>query len=306
MPAKQSKSAIHYEIKPIDPAAHLFEVRLTVQKPSKTGQEFWLPAWIPGSYLIRDFARNIIQISATSRRKTVALTKLNKHCWQAAPVSGPITLVYQVYAWDMSVRGAHLDQTHGFFNGTSVFLAVRGQESQACTVKIIAPTGRAYGDWRVATTLPPAGAKVWQFGLYQAADYDELVDHPVEMGTFDTRGFQAGGARHEIVITGQHDADFDRLVADIKPICEAQIKMFEPGSKKAPMKRYLFLTSAVGDGYGGLEHRASTALICSRNDLPYTGMDSPTRWKKKLIASCCGYLKDSPLTTTICSCCAVA
>ncbi len=214
-----------------------------------------------------------MQISATSRRKNVSLIKLDKHTWHAEPVKGPLTLVYQVYAWDMSVRGAHLDQSHGFFNGTSVFLAVRGQESQRCTVKLSPPAGSEYKSWRVATTLPAAGAKVWQFGMYQAGDYDELIDHPVELGTFDTRGFMAGGARHEVVITGHHDADFDRLVADLKPICEAQIRMFEPRSKKAPVKRYLFLTTAVGDGYGGLEHRASTALICSRNDLPYKGME---------------------------------
>jgi predicted metalloprotease with PDZ domain len=270
--AVQRKAGLQYEIRPVDPAGHLFEVRIRIATPAAEGQQLWLPAWIPGSYLIRDFARNIVTISAKSRRKTVALTKLDKDTWQADALDGPLEIVYQVYSWDLSVRGAHLDQTHGFFNGTSVFLAVTGQENARCDVTIHPPRGRDYKNWRVATTLPRAGARLWGFGRYKASNYDELIDHPVEMGTFDTAGFSAGGARHEIVITGAHDTDFDRLISDLKPVCEAQIALFDPKGKRAPVSRYLFLTTTTADGYGGLEHRASTALICARKDLPYRGM----------------------------------
>ena len=266
------KPQVQYVIRPTDLAAHLFEVSIRVFNPDPEGQQFWLPAWIPGSYLIRDFARNIISISAMSGRKPVALTKVDKDTWQADRVDGAIEVTYQVYAWDLSVRGAHLDQTHGFFNGTSVFLAVANQENATCEVTIDPPRGRQYKDWRVATSLPRAGAKLWGFGRYKAQNYDELIDHPVEMGTFDTAGFTAGGARHEIVITGVHDTDFDRLIADLKPVCEAQIALFDPKKKRAPISRYLFLTTTTGDGYGGLEHRSSTALICARKDLPFRGM----------------------------------
>src|SRR5690606_5028029 len=93
------------------------------------------------------------------------------------------------------------------------------------------------------------------------------------MGEFLLAGFTAGGCRHEIAITGRTDVDLDRLVRDLKPICRTQIALFEPSRQRAPVDRYLFLTMAVGDGYGGLEHRASTALLCSRNDLPFAGMD---------------------------------
>jgi predicted metalloprotease with PDZ domain len=179
---------------------------------------------------------------------------------------------YRVYAWDLSVRGAHLDATHGFFNGTSVFLRVLGQEELPCAVLLEAPAGRAGRDWRVATTLPEAGARRWGFGRYRARDYDELVDHPVDMGRFSRASFEAGGARHDIAITGRHDADLERLCSDLAPICEAQIALFEPQTRKAPVERYLFLVMAVGEGYGGLEHRSSTALLCRRNDLPYAGM----------------------------------
>ncbi len=275
--------ALGYRIVPIDPQAHLFEVVLRVANPEPSGQLFSLPAWIPGSYLIRDFARQIVTIEARSRGKPLRLEKRDKHTWQAAPCQGVLELRYRVYAWDLSVRGAHLDATHGFFNGASVFLRVHGRESEACGVRIDPPPGAEFPHWRVATTLPPAGAPEFGFGDYQAGDYDELLDHPVEMGDFALASFEAGGARHDIALTGRHDTDFARLSADLRAVCATQVRFFEPRTRSAPMTRYLFLVDAIGDGYGGLEHRASTALICSRNGLPYPGMTGlPPAYRKFL------------------------
>ena len=121
-----------YRIEPVDPAAHLFEVSLTVAEPHSDGQVFAMPAWIPGSYMIRDYARNVVAIRAESGGLDVALEKLDKSRWQAAAVDRPITIVAQVFAYDLSVRGAHLDMTHAYFNGPCVFLAVEGQEDLAC------------------------------------------------------------------------------------------------------------------------------------------------------------------------------
>jgi predicted metalloprotease with PDZ domain len=210
----------------------------------------------------------------------VILSKANKNTWACGPLpagaSGPLQISYRVYAWDLSVRAAHLDASHGFFNGTSVFLAVEGREGEACSVDILAPEGRRFSGWRVATTLPAAkgtgGAKPLGFGRYEARDYDELIDHPVEMGEFELGAFEVGGCRHEIAVTGRTDVDLGRLTRDLKPVCREHIALFEPASRRAPVDRYLFLTMAVGEGYGGLEHRASTALLCSRKDLPYRDM----------------------------------
>jgi len=270
--AKQKNPpAVQYTIVPKDLAGHLFNVTVTVAAPAPEGQVFTLPAWIPGSYMIREFARNIVRIRAESGGDAVALTKLDKHSWQAAPVDGPLSLHYEVYAWDLSVRAAHLDLTHGFFNGTSVFLRVPGQEAMPHQVDIQRPGDPAAASWRVATSLPELGAKRYGFGTYIAADYDELIDHPVEIADFALGTFKAHGVQHDIVITGRvPNLDMARLQQDLKAICEAQIAFFEPKTKQAPMDRYVFLTMAVGDGYGGLEHRASTALICARADLPTT------------------------------------
>jgi predicted metalloprotease with PDZ domain len=262
-------TAIHYTIIPARPEAHLYRVTCTVADPDPSGQRFALPAWVPGSYMVRDFARHIVSIRAASRNRAVALEKLDKHTWRAQPVDGSLTVSVEVYAWDLSVRGAHLDTGHGFFNGACVFLRVLGQESAPCELEIVRPGGARYRNWRIATAMARKGAKPYGFGAYVAADYDELIDHPVEMGEFTLASFRAGGVPHDIVITGRHSADARRLERDLKRLCEHHVRFF---GKPAPMKRYVFLVTAVGEGYGGLEHRASTALLCSRDDLPREGM----------------------------------
>jgi predicted metalloprotease with PDZ domain len=269
--AQNKKAGVNYAIVGKDLAGHLFQVTLTVDNPAPDGQLLALPAWIPGSYMIREFSRNIVQMRAESDGQAVKLVKLDKHTWQAAPVAGKLLVTYEVYAWDLSVRAAHMDQTHAFFNGTSVFLRVAGQEHAPHAVDIQRPAEPAARNWRVATALPELKAKRYGFGTYIAANYDELIDHPVEMGDFALATFKAHGIPHDIVITGRvPNLDLARLCADLKAICETQIAFFEPKSKRAPMERYVFMAMAVGDGYGGLEHRASTALICARADLPTT------------------------------------
>lgn len=278
---------IRYSITSLDPASHLYDVSLTVDSPAADGQVFSLPAWIPGSYMIREFGKNIVQLRGQSNGRKVAVKKLDKHTWQAAPCKGALTLHYQVYAWDLSVRTAHLDRTHGFFNGTSVFLAAHGFEEVEHVVDIVRPEGDDYKRWRVATAMPELKAKRYGFGTYVAPDYDALIDHPVEIGDFALATFQAHGVPHDVVITGRvPNLDLARLCDDLKKICEAQIAFFEPRSKRAPVDRYVFMTLAVGDGYGGLEHRASTALICSRADLPVKGKAEQTDGYRTYLGLC--------------------
>src|SRR5512145_2065521 len=204
-----NKTPVRYRILPRNPEAHLFEVGCTVEDPDPAGQRFALPAWTPGSYLIRDFSRHFVRVHASSGRKPLRVTKLDKHTWIVAPSDTPVTLTAEVHAWDLSVRGAHLDATHGFFNGASVFPSALGREERPCEVDILRPTGVRYRNWRVATSMPRRSAPAYGFGTYRAADYDELIDHPVEMGEFSLATFRAAGVQHEIAITGRHDADLE-------------------------------------------------------------------------------------------------
>lgn len=274
--------SLHYRITPVDPAAHLFEVVLTIAHPVPAGQRVTLPAWIPGSYMIRDFARNIVSMRADSARKTIGCRKIDKQTWQIDACDDALTLTYQVYAWDLSVRAAHLDQTHGYFNGTSTFLRVMGQEQALHTVTLVAPQGDEFAGWRVATTLPSVELDERGFGLYAAPDYASLIDYPVEMGTHTAIDFQAAGVPHQMVITGKHACDTKRLSRDLASICAQHAAMFDD----LPVARYLFLTLATGDGYGGLEHRDSTSLMCARDDLPRAGLEEPNEGYRRFLGLC--------------------
>ncbi|MEM7283491.1 MAG: PDZ domain-containing protein [Pseudomonadota bacterium] len=255
---------IHYTLGSKRLGAHIFDVTCEIDKPDPEGQAVSIPAWIPGSYLVRDFARHVLSMSARDEHGTpVAVKKIDKSTWRARPCETKLIFEYEVYAHDLSVRGAHLDTTHGFFNGTSVFLLVHGQDHQPVQVTLNQPDQTT--DWRVATTLNRLEGEAYGFGRFSAQDYDELVDHPVEMGCFQLVEFEACGVPHAMALTGRCSFDADRLARDLKKVCETQIRFF---GEPAPMDQYLFLTTVLGDGYGGLEHRSSTALVCSRADLP--------------------------------------
>jgi len=265
----KAPAGVHYRVEPSDVLAHLFRITLTIARPARE-QIVALPVWIPGSYLVREFSKNLQELRATQGRAAVRLTQLDKHRWQADCTAGaPLVLTYAVCAYDTSVRTAWLDASRGFFNGTSLCLRVHGQEALRHTLEIARTPATA--EWSAATGLPALQVDRKGFGLYAAANYDELVDCPVEMGTFWVGRFTACGVPHRFVVAGAAPSfDGKRLLDDARKVCETAIRFWH-GEGKPPFKNYLFLLNAVGDGYGGLEHRNSTALICGRRDLPRVG-----------------------------------
>lgn len=275
--------AIQYSILPSNAGAHLFEVTVSVPAPDEAGQVFRLPAWIPGSYLIRDFARNVVSTEASCDGEPVTLEQLDKSSWQAAPCDGPLRLTIEVYAQDLSVRGAHFDSQHAYFNGPAVFPAVVGQESRPIELEIRPPAGGIGQQWRVATAMNRAGAEPYGYGGYQAADYWELIDHPVEIGDFVLGEFEVNGIPHAIAFSGHDSIDTARICKDLAEICGAHHELLgAPGN----LDRYLFLMMVVGKGYGGLEHRWSSSNMCSRDDLPLAGSTEVTSSYRKFLGLC--------------------
>ncbi|HFD32751.1 MAG TPA: M61 family peptidase [Gammaproteobacteria bacterium] len=256
---------IQYTVDLFNPHAHIFKVTLEIPSPEKNGQILSLPAWIPGSYMIRDFAKNVIHIEAKSNNKKVNLEKLDKSTWRADKVESALIIEYQVYAWDLSVRTAHFDMTHAFFNGTSLFLMPHDLENLPCSVYINKPTDKKYSAWKATTALSKKKVDNAGFGLYQAENYDELIDHPVEIGTQSEFEFSVENTVHKVALTGVQRADHERLKQDLTKICQTHCNIF---GELPELKEYIFLTMVTGDGYGGLEHRSSTSLLCSRDDLP--------------------------------------
>ncbi|MCZ6911929.1 MAG: PDZ domain-containing protein [Proteobacteria bacterium] len=279
--AASVKSATRYKIEAARPNAHLFDIELEISEPDSKGQQLSLPAWVPGSYRIRDFARHITSLSARSLNDSVAVKKLDKSTWQCAPVNGRLTIHYQVYAKDRSVRGAYLDQRHGFFDGSNIFLRAHGQEEWPSCISISPPSGDT-GHWQLATGLQVVQVNDRGFGDFQAQSYAELIDCPIEMGDLDFLEFSAGGIPHTMAISGKHDADKDRLATDLALICHQHIDLF--GS--VPVDNYLFLLTVVSDGYGGLEHRNSSSLISRRDDLPAQAEDGISKGYRRFLGLC--------------------
>ena len=275
---------IHYRVTPSNPAAHLFRVSCEITQPDAAGQIISMPAWIPGSYLIRDFAKHIVSIKALDNTgNQVRLQRLDKDSWRCAAGAGPITIEYEVYAWDTSVRAAQLDMEYGFFNGSSIFIRVHGQEYDACTVTLESVGDELCAQWKVATAMPSVELDAHGFGEYAVDNYEELIDHPVAMGEPNIGQFQAAGVRHEIALFGQHHADIERLCRDLAPLCEQHIYLFD---RQAPMGYYLFLVRVTDKGYGGLEHRNSSALICSRDSLPTPAESKITEGYRQFLGLC--------------------
>jgi predicted metalloprotease with PDZ domain len=271
-------AGVRFRVEVLDPHAHLFHITLTVQRPAAR-TELRLPVWIPGSYLVREFSQHLQGLNAQVQRagepaQTLPVRQTAKNAWQVAPGESAesLTLTYQVYAFDASVRTAFLDQTRGFFNPTSLCLRVLGREAEPHGLEVVANAHTP--GWSLATSLPPARLQRSGFGHYLAADYDELADSPVEMGTFWSASFKVRGVPHRFVVSGAGPGfDGQRLLRDTQAICEAQMAFWHgpagpKGQGKPPFDRYLFMLHASADGYGGLEHRHSTALICQRSDLP--------------------------------------
>jgi predicted metalloprotease with PDZ domain len=264
--------AIQYTIWSADLHGHRFHVKLRIENPSPNGQILQMPAWIPGSYLIRDFSKQIETIEAFALdkpNKPLVLERIDNDQWRLPAITSAVEVLTTVYAFDSSVRAAYLDTERAFINPSSLCLAVIGQESLPCAVVLVPPKDSYANAWTVQTGLQPAKVDSQGYGFYLAKNYDDLLDHPIAMGEFQIAHWQSNGVSHAMAIQGCiHEVDLERLATDLQAICSSTINLFEPKTKKAPFQNYLFLVNAVLSGYGGLEHRNSTALLCRRDQIP--------------------------------------
>lgn len=265
-----------------DPDRHHFSVSCRLDDPAPQ-QAFTLPSWIPGSYLLREFARYVVAIEATAAGAPIAIERTGKGSWLVTGAAGPLVVTATVYAFDLSVRGAWFDRERAFFNGTSLFLLPAGRDDERCALSIERPADDGMADWQVATAMPAVDVDAAGFGRYAAADYDELIDHPFELGRHAVVAFEAAGIPHRLVVTGTIDADLERVAVDLMQLCTAQIDFF---GRPAPFASYTFLGLAVGNGYGGLEHRASSSLIFRRTDLPKPGVEGIPRDYQRFLGLC--------------------
>ncbi|MEN8213324.1 MAG: PDZ domain-containing protein [Pseudomonadota bacterium] len=265
-----------------DPATREIHVRLTANSGTE-GLTLRMPAWIPGSYMIRDFSRNIVEMRASGAEgQQLPIVKIDKQSWHIALADEQIRVDYVIYANDLSVRSAYVDNTRVFFNGTSLFLSVDGYQDACHQVTLQRPDAETCANWQVATAMPVVDVDKSGFGRYEAEDYQHLIDCPVEIGDLATAEFDVQGIQHRIAIYGRQQCDFERLCKDLGKICSCHAELFG----ELPLQHYLFLVTAVGEGYGGLEHRDSTSLICARDDLPVAHEKEMTDDYRRFLGLC--------------------
>ena len=252
---------LHYQIEFDDYRQHL--VHVTARFLADPTQILSLPTWIPGSYLIREFSKHIESVRAYDEDgRILKIQKFEKNKWRLFNTDHElITIEYDVYAYDLSVRGAYVDEKRLYVNPACVCLALEGQEHKAIEVELFLPQELKH--FQLATGLKSRTLVKGRFTL-EADNYAQLIDAPFELAEQTRFSFKAEGIPHEFVVSGKHAMNATRMQQDIEKICATEIQMF--GS--APFKDYTFMTMATGNSYGGLEHPNSTSLISPRDDLP--------------------------------------
>lgn len=254
---------VTYQVTP-DIAHHYFHVCMRIPAHADNKVILRLPTWLPGSYMIRDFAKHIVTFSATGTHGALDSRRPDKSTWIIQTDGNGITIRYTVYAFDLSVRTAYLAHEFGFFNPSALCLESLAHSNHPHVINL---QGFPL-HWDISTGMPKAALpEDNSSNSYAAEDYASLIDYPFLCGELTRIEFSAADIPHTLVLSAPHFADADALKRDLQRICEAQIALFGKSGTPAPFASYQFLTMVIGEGFGGLEHRNSTALVCSRHTL---------------------------------------
>ena len=252
---------VNYKLKMTNPQSHYFEVEMILEGLTDKQIEVKMPVWAPGSYLVREFSKNVNQVLAFDENKVAIKTvKTAKNTWQLqnALKGKRISITYQVYAFELSVRTSFLDLTHGFVSGSGVFMYVSNHQNLPGQIEIT-----PYREFNVVSTaLPKAKISVSSDSnkTFDFSNYDHLIDCPIEIGNQVEFQFMAAGVKHTVAMYGDGNYDIEKLKVDMPKVIEAETQVFGEN----PNKEYLFIVHNVVDGQGGLEHMNSTTLSVNR------------------------------------------
>lgn len=242
---------IQYRLHLPDPRTHLVAVEMAVEGVHGPA-DLVMPSWTPGSYLLREFPRNVVQFEAADGAwKALPFAKTDKNTWRVqAPGDGTLRARWIVNADELTVRTSHVDATHASIIGAGVFMYVDGRRDEPAEVEVLAPAG-----WRTTTALEALGET-----RFRAAHFDELVDSPLEIGTHQLVRWEVDGVPHQYAVWGRGNADANRLAQDTTRIVQAEREIFGT----LPYPEFTFFLHLTSGGGGGLEHRNSTSLLADR------------------------------------------
>ena len=250
------KNQIKYTISMEAPHTHIFNVKIEVDGHIGNHIDFKMPVWTPGSYLVREFAKNIISVSASNKNSNLEVDKISKNTWRVVLTDvSKMEFSYQVYAYEKTVRTSYLDGEQAMINGASVFMIPEGYENQPLELTV-----EPYHQWqRITTTLDSYKGS---YDKFVARNFDDLIDCPIEVGNHQIHSFEAGGATHEYAITSTGNVNVPTLLDDSKKIVDEIHAMF---GDTPPYEHYVFFLHLTSGGFGGLEHCKSCSMIYDRN-----------------------------------------
>lgn len=253
--AASTRPKISFDISFKEPQAHYIEVQMEIENPGKGSVDLKMPVWAPGSYLIREFPKNVEGVEAhTAESKDLHVKKIDKNTWRVKTDNAKKIIVkYRVYAFEVSVRTSYVDENHAFLSPTGVFMFMDGLIDLPSEVRI-----NPYEGWtKISTGLELVAGKK---NTFYAENFDVLFDSPIEVGNQDVFEFTAAGVKHEVAMVGGGNYDKERLKRDMASITEEATRVFNVN----PNKRYVFIVHNYASGGGGLEHLNSTVLGASR------------------------------------------
>jgi predicted metalloprotease with PDZ domain len=265
-----SAQTIAYQLRMSKPQNHYFEVEMTLSDFKEKELNLKLPVWAPGSYLVREFSKNLNLVKAFDENgKEIQVVKKTKNTWTVkSNGEKKIKVKYEVYSFELSVRTSFLDLTHGFVSGSGVFMYVDGYKDKSGSLEIVKhPTFST-----ITTALPKAKMSIAKDGseTFEFSNYDQLVDCPIEIGNQVVFDFTSAGVKHTVAMYGEGNYDIATLKKDMAKVVQAATDVFGVN----PNKEYVFIIHNVVDGQGGLEHTNSTTLSVNRwtyQGAEYTG-----------------------------------
>lgn len=255
LPDASAQTPIRFQVSFEKPQTHYAEVQMEIPEVKGDYIDVKMPVWAPGSYLVREFSRNVegFEASATNN-ELLKSEKISKNTWRITTGKAKsLRVKYRVYAFEVSVRTSFIDAAHAFLSPTGIFMYVDGQLNKSAEVSIL-----PHRSWtKVSTGLEPVSGKSF---TYTAANFDILFDSPIEVGNQDTFEFTAAGVPHEVAMFGGGNYDKEKLRRDMALIVERATAIYGEN----PNKRYVFIVHNYLSGGGGLEHLNSTVLGASR------------------------------------------
>lgn len=253
---------VHYNVRMTKPQSHYFELEMEISAFKAKELTVKMPVWAPGSYLVREFSKNVNLVRAFDENgAALKVAKTSKNAWKINTAKATkVKVQYEVYAFELSVRTSFLDLTHGFVSSSGVFMYLDGHKDKAGTVTVF-----PHQSFKTITT--PLQKSAEQFATdsgaqtFHYANYDELADSPFEIGNQKVFDFTVADTKHTVAIYGEGNYDIDELKLDMANIVKACNDVF---NQVNPNKNYTFIIHNVVDGQGGLEHAASCVLSVNR------------------------------------------